>query len=249
MTEPAAARRLRRLIMAVIAIALVATAAIVAVGYARRHPENLPWTTLDLTRPIGLFTGRKLAALRDEPGLCPRLLDAAGVRFAPLPRRDAGEQCSYADAVRLTEGGARSIRFRPGDVGLSCPVAAALALWEWHVIQPAAERHFGSRVEAIEHYGGYNCRRVNHRAEGDWSEHATANALDVAAFRLADGRRLSIVNDWNGAPEARAFLREVRDGGCRLFATMLSPDYNDAHRDHLHVDQAARGATGWRGCR
>ena len=35
----------------------------------------------------------------------------------------------------------------------------------------------------------------------------------------------------------------------RLFATVLSPDYNAAHRDHLHLDQAARGAWGWRACR
>ena len=46
-----------------------------------------------------------------------------------------------------------------------------------------------------------------------------------------------------------AFLREVRDGACDLFATVLSPDYNAAHADHFHLDQAARGAIGWRGCR
>lgn len=249
MTESVAARRLRRLIVAAIAAVLLATGAMVAIGYARRHPENLPWTELDLTRPVGMFTGRKLAALRDDPALCPRVLEQAGVRFASLPPRDDGPQCSYVDGVRFTEGGARSISFRPGEVGLSCPVAAALALWEWHVIQPAAERHFGRRVASIEHYGGYNCRRVNHREEGDWSEHATANAIDVAAFRLADGRRIAVLDDWNGAADEQAFLREARDGACRLFATVLSPDYNEAHRDHLHFDQAARGATGWRGCR
>ena len=41
----------------------------------------------------------------------------------------------------------------------------------------------------------------------------------------------------------------VRDGACDLFATVLSPDYNAAHADHLHFDQAMRGAMGWRGCR
>jgi hypothetical protein len=132
---------------------------------------------------------------------------------------------------------------------LSCPAAAALALWEWHVVQPAAQRHLGQRVVAVEHIGTYRCRRVNGRAEGDWSEHATANAIDVAAFRLADGRRVSVLTGWPGGGAEAAFLREVRDGACRLFATVLSPDYNAAHRDHLHLDQAARGARGWRGCR
>jgi len=116
-------------------------------------------------------------------------------------------------------------------------------------VQPAAWRRLGARVVAIEHLGSYNCRRLYGRPSGDWSEHAHANALDVAAFRLADGRRVAVVKDWTGGGAKAAFLRDVRDGGCRLFATVLSPDYNAAHRDHLHLDQAPRGALGWRACR
>ena len=115
--------------------------------------------------------------------------------------------------------------------------------------RPAAQRHLGARVVAIEHFGSYNCRRMYGRDAGSWSEHATADAIDIAAFRLSDGRRVSVVNDWNGAPADRAFLREVRDGACGLFATVLSPDYNAAHRDHFHLDQANRGTMGWRACR
>jgi len=57
------------------------------------------------------------------------------------------------------------------------------------------------------------------------------------------------VRDWTGAGVEAAFLRDVRDGACDLFSTVLSPDYNTAYRDHFHLDQAERGATGWRGCR
>jgi hypothetical protein len=221
----------------------------IAIGYGRRHPENLPWTELDLTRPVGLFTGRKLAALRDEPGRCAGLLDAAGIAHRTLPPGGSGPNCTFADAVRLEPGGARGIALRPEAAALSCPAAAALALWEWHVVQPAAQQHLGQRVVAVEHLGTYSCRRVNGRTEGDWSEHATANAIDVASFRLADGRRISVLSDWEGGGADAAFLHEVRDGACRVYATVLSPDYNEAHRDHLHFDQAARGARGWRGCR
>jgi hypothetical protein len=122
-------------------------------------------------------------------------------------------------------------------------------MWEWNVVAPAAQRHFGTRVTAIEHFGSYNCRRMYGRDAGAWSEHATANALDIAAFRLADGRRVSVVGDWEGTSQERAFLREIRDGACPLFATVLSPDYNAAHRDHFHLDQADRGGMGWRACR
>ncbi|MET0248315.1 MAG: extensin family protein, partial [Sphingobium sp.] len=94
-----------------------------------------------------------------------------------------------------------------------------------------------------------SCRRLYGRSEGDFSEHATANAIDIAAFTLADGRRISVVTDWTGEGKDAAFLRAVRDGACDLFSTVLSPDYNAAHRDHLHLDQAERGARGGRACR
>jgi hypothetical protein len=29
----------------------------------------------------------------------------------------------------------------------------------------------------------------------------------------------------------------VRDGACLFFDGVLSPDYNAAHRDHLHLDR------------
>ena len=87
------------------------------------------------------------------------------------------------------------------------------------------------------------------RPNGLWSEHARANAVDIAGFRLEDGRRISVAADWNDRGDKGRFLRDVRDGACRLFSTVLSPDYNRAHRDHLHLDEAGRGAWGWRACR
>lgn len=242
-------RRVRKILVRIIVLALIALAGLLLYGFARDHPEDLPWTALDLSQPVGAFTGRKLADLADEGGRCTELLRRAGVRFTALPPRRAGPQCGYTHAVRFTEGGALSIDYRPADLGTNCAVAAALALWEWHVVQPAALEHFGQRVAWIEHFGSYSCRRIYGRDEGAWSEHATANAVDIAAFVLEDGRRISVVGDWDDGSAAGRFLAEARDGACDLFATVLSPDYNEAHRDHFHLDQAARGALGWRGCR
>lgn len=242
-------RRARRFVIWAIVLAASALGALLLYGHARSHPEDMPWTELDLARPIGLFTGRKLAALADEGPRCRALLARAGVAFTALPNRRDGPQCGYADAVRFAPGGARRIAYRPEGLGANCAVAAALALWEWHVVQPAARRHFGRPVAAIDHLGSYACRRLYGRDEGAWSEHASANAVDIAGFRLEGGRRISLVGDWPGDDAEARFLREVRDGACDLFATVLSPDYNEAHRDHLHFDQAARGAAGWRACR
>ena len=242
-------RRALRLLKASLLLALVLFAGLLFYGYARRHPEDMPWTKLDLTQPVGAFTGRKLAGLAGDGARCRGLLAQAGIRFVPLPPRRASEQCGYDDAVRFAGGGALEIDYRPGGLGTSCAVAASLALWEWHVVQPAALKHFGRRVAAIEHFGSYSCRRLYGRSEGAWSEHARANAVDVAGFRLDGGVRIGVLGDWQGEGARAAFLRDVRDGACRLFATVLSPDYNAAHRDHLHLDQAARGEMGWRGCR
>lgn len=228
-------------------VALLTFGCVLFYGYARNHPQDLPWTALDLGQPVGVFTGRKLTAL--EPRQCHALLSVSGVRFVALPPREIHGQCGYRDAVRLNPAGSATIAYRPANLGTSCSVAASLAMWEWDVVQPAALDHFGSKVAAIDHYGSYSCRKMYGRAQGYWSEHASANAIDVAGFRLADGRRVSVVRDWNGGGDKAAFLREVRDGACDLFATVLSPDYNRAHHDHLHFDQAARGAVGWRACR
>jgi hypothetical protein len=230
-------------------LALVAFASFVAWGYARNHPENVPWTEIDLARPIGAFTGRKLAALGGHSDQCRALLRRAGIPFTTLPRRGPDGPCGHEEEVRFGRGGALAIAYRPQGLGTSCPVAAGLALWEWHVIQPAALRHFGAGVAGIDHFGSYGCRRVYGRSEGAWSEHASANAIDIAAFRLTDGRRISVASDWPDGGAKGRFLHDVRDGACRLFATTLSPDYNAAHRDHLHLDQAKRGAMGWRVCR
>lgn len=244
--------RLLRLVRSLLLLGLAAFAAVLLYGYARSHPQDLPWTALDLSQPVGLFTGRKLAALGGEGPRCRALLDRAGVEYTALPpraSRSAEQQCGYQDGVRLRRTGALAIAYRPEGLGTSCPVAAALALWEWHVVQPAALAHFGEEVASIDHFGSYSCRRLYGRAEGAMSEHAAANAVDIAGFRLAGGRRITIARDWRGNGPEAAFLRDVRDGACRLYATVLSPDYNQAHADHLHLDQARRGAMGWRGCR
>ena len=215
----------------------------------REEPERFPWTPLSLSDPIGAFTGRKLAALGTDPARCEALLDAAGSADRAAPsRRPDDASCGYENAVELRPADKAALRYAPTGVVTACPVAAALVLWERDVVQPAALRLLGERVASVDHYGSYSCRRLYGRGEGAYSEHATANALDIAGFRLAGGRRISVIRDWSDGGKDAAFLHAVRDGACELFATVLSPDYNDAHADHLHFDQAMRGATGWRGC-
>lgn len=241
-------RLMRRALWWLLVLILVGAAYLYGREYVRHHPQDVPWTALDLRDPVGQFTRRKLVSLGDQPAQCRALLAQARIADAPVPPKRGGEQCGYADGVRLAKGG-RSTAFAPAGLVTACPVAAALAVLERDALQPAAARHFASAVQAIEHAGSYSCRRLYGRAEGRFSEHATADAIDIIGFKLADGTRISVLRDWQSEGPKSAFLREVRDGACGLFATVLSPDYNAAHADHLHLDQAARGAIGGSLCR
>ena len=229
-----------------VGLALLAAAILRARDYVRTHPQDVPWTQIRLQDPVGRFTGRKLTALHREPALCKSLMSEAGASALPAPARRASAQCGYEHGMLLN---GERLRFEPRGPVTSCPVAAALFVFERQVLQPAAMRHFGERVVRISHVGSYSCRRFYNRADGPFSEHATANAFDVMGFTLEDGRTVSVLRDWNSSGPKAAFLREVRTGACSLFATVLSPDYNRAHADHLHFDQADRGASGWRMCR
>jgi hypothetical protein len=237
-------RGIRRLLTAVFVAAVVA-----ALGYLlvlpRLNPADLPWTPLDLEAPLGRATAGKIAAL--DPAPCRAQLDKARIAYRTVAdvRRD---QCGYDDGVTWRPGGLRRLAYVPARPVLACPLAASLSVWEREIVQPAAERILGSRVVQLDHFGSYACRRIYGRSAGNWSEHARARAIDVAGFRLADGRRVTVARDWTGDGAEAAFLHSVRDGACRAFTTTLSPDYNAAHRDHLHLDDAERG-TMWRVCR
>ena len=230
----------RRIFLLVVAAAL----GLALYSWGKGHPQDLPWTPLSLADPVGRFTNFKISRLRGDAAACRSLLDKAAEDYVALPPAWGEGHCGYKDGVRLE--GSRSFSYRPR-AEVSCPVAVGLFLWKKQVVEPAALRHFGSRVRRIDTYGSYACRDIRGGPAGYMSEHGSANAIDIAAFRLADGRRIGVASDWTGEGKEAAFLREVRDGACRMFATTLSPDYNRAHRDHLHLDQAGRG--GWSFCR
>ncbi|WP_375140363.1 extensin-like domain-containing protein [Parasphingorhabdus cellanae] len=239
-------RWVRGSIRFLIYLSILAVLVLIALSYLRQRPQDLPWTELRLDHPIGIFTGRKLAKLGDDFAGCRMLLDAAGVVYEPLPPVGT-DQCVRDDNVRLLKPGTGQISFAPQTVAPSCPVVAGLTVWQDQVVQPAAREIFGQRVVSIRHLGSYSCRTI---AGGDaWSEHATGNAIDIAAFTLADGTVISLSGHWDEDGPKGRFLRIIRDGSCDLFSSVLSPDYNAAHADHFHFDQAQRGTMGYRICR
>jgi Extensin-like protein C-terminus len=130
---------------------------------------------------------------------------------------------------------------------LACPIVSELDRWIAGAVQPAAMRWFGSPVAEITQISAYSCRGMNGNSRASISEHAFGNALDIAAFTLADGRRITVKNGWRGLPEEQGFLRDVQAAACDQFSTVLAPGSNVYHYDHIHVDLMRR-RDGHRAC-
>jgi len=170
---------------------------------------------------------------------CTAKLDALSVRYNAVPYQNQGGGCALVNTVKLLDFGVPSTNLGP----MTCPLAATFAAWSRYAAMPAARLYLGSEIVRIDTFGTYSCRNINGNPNmaGKRSEHAHGNAVDVAAFVLADGRRVSVEKNWTaGGPEAQ-FLRRVRESACKRFPTVLSPDYNAAHYNHFHFDMGGRG--------
>jgi len=219
----------RRLIL----IAILATLPFAFWVWLQNHPEHNPAAPLDLRHPTGMATAAKLSALRDDIEECRTVLERSDVRFEALAPQGEGA-CARPDRTRLT-----AFPLSPNRPATTCSVAAAMELWRAKSVEPAARAIFGTGLARMEHMGVYNCRTVR-GGSTTMSQHATGNAIDIAAFVLEDGTRISLIADWDGDADKARFLRKVRDEACGVFATVLSPDYNALHADHFHFDQDNR---------
>ena len=123
---------------------------------------------------------------------------------------------------------------------LACPLVSALDRWVSEGVQPAALRWFGAQVATIKQISAYSCRGMVGSGTSNISEHAFGNALDIAGFTLADGRKVTVKDGWRGSPEEQGFLHDVQLAACETFSTVLAPGYNAAHYDHIHVDLMRR---------
>jgi hypothetical protein len=127
---------------------------------------------------------------------------------------------------------------------LRCPMVPQVNRWVSRIVEPAARYHLGASLAELRVAASYSCRPMNHVDGGRLSEHGYANALDVSAFVMTNGRVVTIKGGWNGAPEERAFLRAVRSGSCEEFTTVLGPGADAYHGDHFHLDLARHGRDG-----
>lgn len=193
-----------------------------------------------MREPPNLLTRYKLWRLADDRSLCDAALATSQLRYQRVADDPPSATCPLSNSLRV-RGAALELS---SSFLASCPLAVSYALFERHVLQPAALDIYGQPLTRVEHIGSFACRNVYNRENGRRSQHASANALDISGFRLAGGRRIRLATDWADQGADGRFLRRVRDGACASFNVVLGPDYNAAHRDHFHLDMGL-----WKVCR
>lgn len=195
-----------------------------------------------ITEPIDGSTRGRLLKATGDPQACAAWLTAAGLGFRPVADRTENGFCQVTGAVNLIdakgEGDAPLLPARPM---MACDLAAAVAIWRRQSVEPAARTLFGAEVRQIDRLGVYACRAVGDPVNGRPSAHAHAEAIDIAGVRLSNRRRITVAKDWSMQGAEAVFLRKIRDDACRVFGVTLSPDYNRAHADHLHLEGGRGG--------
>ncbi|MHA6264248.1 extensin-like domain-containing protein [Arenibacterium sp. CAU 1754] len=200
--------------------------------------EWSPLKPLRVSDPITRVTPFKLRwAIRDA-AMCRSILAQAAQSTQMDPLR-AADQCHIRNRVKLAGVGGATL----DPLETACETALRLAMWEHHGLQPAARAHLGQSVRGIRHIGSYNCRRIR-GSSNRMSTHATAASIDIRGVVLADGTRIDLLKDWDSPGARGAFLRDLRDTGCKWFSTVLGPDFNALHKDHFHLQNR-----GWGTCR
>lgn len=222
--------RVRRLVPWLVLLLVLGAPLAVYQKWVTPPPRWDPWAPLDVREAPNLLTPFKLMRLQADPALCRLALQTSSLKYAALPDSSPAAGCPIENSVRVSGS---DLAFSSSFIA-TCEVAVAFALFERHGLQPVARELYGQPVARIDHLGSFACRNIGGTQRR--SQHASANALDIAGFRLADGRRISVARDWAGDDTEARFLRRVRDAACEHFNTTLGPDYNAAHRDHFHVD-------------
>jgi hypothetical protein len=203
---------------------------LVAVGGCVPHGKNVS-------------SGPNTAFASQSARMCLSALKSNKVSFAALPDRNFGGGCSAANSVSLLDIGTPVTNLGP----MTCTLANGFTDWTRDIVRPAAKKILGSPLARIETSGTYSCRRVG--GTGNLSQHAHANAVDVFAFVMQDGRKVSVLGGWNGTAAEQNFLRHLHKEACGRFGTVLGPSYNREHANHFHLDMAPSRLNGSPFCR
>jgi hypothetical protein len=179
-------------------------------------------------------TAATAAAAR--PSACQSRLAKIAV-FQSIPVLVGPGECGAVDAVHMDDiilPDQTKVAVTPPAI-LRCPMAEEIAHWIREDVAPAVNK-LGSPLRVLDNFDSYECRGRNRVRAAALSEHGQADALDVRAFKLADGRAINLTDvnvnkDWREG---------IRTSVCTRFTTVLGPGSDGYHEEHIHLDLAVR---------
>ncbi|MGK9175286.1 extensin family protein [Yokenella regensburgei] len=206
-------------------------------GYRYLPSYYNPFAPLTLRDPPGRITQYKLRHL--SPEQCSALLVQANQQklISASPVADSQGECPLTNVVRVRDFGAVKLS---SSFLASCPLALSSALFVEQQARPLTRQFTNQALVRIDHLGSYACRNIYNRAEGRRSEHATADALDISGFRLANGEVVTVLRGWP-APATQPWLRAMLSASCHYYGNGLGPEYNAAHANHFHLGMRGFG--------
>ena len=171
------------------------------------------------------------------PSAC-RLALTETIAIAPsIPDIYGAGGCGGEDLVRLEAivlPDNRRVAVKPAAI-LRCTMASAVADWLRADMAPLAAG-LGAALSELDNFDSFECRGRNRVVGAKLSEHGRANALDIRALKLADGRSISLTDRTVPRETRESVLRSV----CARFSTVLGPGSDWYHEDHIHLDLMER---------
>jgi hypothetical protein len=187
-------------------------------------------------KSMGAWPG---AMVLEARAACEKSLNRLAIIWRPdVPIGELGG-CGTPAPIAIAE--VAGVRIDP-PATVNCAFALALHGWLSQSVQPLAKRQMGASVVAIRNASSYACRRRNNATSGKLSEHALANALDIAAIDFSRKKEIEVAGATTGLlgklglSGSTAFIKEVRKSACGYFNTVLGPGSDPFHGDHFHVD-------------
>jgi hypothetical protein len=203
------------------------------------RPLPTPHPALAMIAPDTVEETRPTRTTPVEPRdpACLARLRALGVVFSEEEPIDPYGACHVDHPLKVTSIGSGIAV--TADAIMTCDAAEALALWAKDVLLPTAKEHLAALPSEIAQASTYVCRSRNNQVGAKLSEHAHANAVDVAAVGFS-GREPIAIGAGTTDEAAKKFERAIRAGACDYFTTVLGPGSDAAHANHLHFDLAER---------
>ncbi len=185
--------------------------------------------------PFVLASCGLISGGNDAPDLVARgnLCGVPGIEGTVIGTVDGSGACGISNAVSVTSVGGVMLS-QPSS--MNCKTARALHSWTTKQAVPIIG-NTGGGVRSFRVAAHYACRTRNNQRGARLSEHAKGNAIDISAFRLADGTSITVLSDWGGGKRGK-ILRKLHKSACGPFGTVLGPNSDRHHQDHFHFDTA-----------